>query len=140
MVERTVFSLPVGLHHRMKALAEGRGMSMAAFVRETLEQVAEVEPVHRISEERATYTAVLERPREAEEMKRLVISLPDQLLERVRRIGVRKGVSMAAVIRDSLEARATAERPKPRFGAFASGFTDTGRMAGEIQYEPRSWR
>jgi hypothetical protein len=86
------------------------------------------------------YVAKEERPEEATAMRRMVISLPEELHERVRVLGINSGVSMAALVRDLLEERTRRERPKPRFGAFTSGYTDTGRMAGEMRYEPRSWR
>jgi plasmid stability protein len=70
----------------------------------------------------------------------MVISLPEELHERVRILGAANGVSMAALVRDLLDERTRRERPKPRFGAFTSGYSDTGRLAGEIVYEPRSWR
>jgi hypothetical protein len=113
---------------------------MAALIRETLEEALEDAPGLRVAEARAPYTAVAERPDEVEEMKRLVISLPDDLLQRVRARGESSGVSMAAYIRNALEERTRRERPKPRFGAFASGYTNIARQAGEMQYEPRSWR
>ena len=135
-----MISLPVELHYRAKALAETRRMSLAALIRETLEEASGSGRVGRIGEARAAYVAVAERPEEVTAMKRMVISLPEELHERVRVLGVANGLSMAALVRDLLEERTRRERPKPRFGAFASGHTDTGRVAGEIQYEPRSWR
>jgi len=113
---------------------------MAALIRETLEEALKSAPSMRIAEGRAAYVAVEERPREAEDMKRIVISLPDALHRRVRAIGLSSGISMAAYIRGALEERTQKERPKPRFAAFESGYTDTARLAGELQYEPRSWR
>jgi len=140
-VERTVFSLPVGLHYRIKAIADRRGTSIAALVRGTLEEdLATARSSPRISEDRAAYIAVIEKPSEVDDMKRLVISLPEDLLQRVRARGESRGISMAAYIRSVLEERTVKERPKPSFGAFASGFTDTARLAGEMPYEPRSWR
>jgi plasmid stability protein len=114
---------------------------MAAFIRETLEDSTSYVPENRIAEARATYLAVPRRlDEEVNEMKRLVISLPDDLHNRVRLWGQSHGISMAAYIRDVLEERTRRERAKPSFGAFASGYTDTAAMAGEMQYEPRSWR
>lgn len=135
-----MFSLPAGLHYRVKAVADQRGISMAAYIRETLEDALDIAAVHKIPEARAAYTAVEERPKEVADMKRIVVSLPNDLHERLRVMGASRGISMAAFVRDALEERITQARPKPRFGAFASGYTDTGRLAGEMLYEPRSWR
>ena len=139
-MERTVFSLPAGLHHRAKALADRQGQSVAALIRDTLEEARQNRRPLSIGEGRVGYAAVEERPQEGDEMKRLVISLPEGLLHRVRAQGQISGVSMAAYIRGALEERTRRERPKPQFGAFASGYTDTARLAGEMPYEPRNWR
>ena len=111
---------------------------MAALIRETLEENLSTRR-HRIGDNRAAYTAAVAEPGEVEEMKRIVVSLPDDLHNRVRMQGHSRGVSMAAYVRETLEERTRRERPKPTFGAFESGFTDTAEMAGEFQYEPRSW-
>jgi hypothetical protein len=113
---------------------------MAALVRETLEEALNTQGPLRLGEGRIAYSAVAERSREVDEMKRLVISLPEGLLQRVRAQGQISGISMGAYIRGTLEERTRRERPKPRFGAFASGYTDTASLAGEFRYEPRSWR
>ena len=135
-----MFSLSAGLHHRVKALADRHGQSMAALVRGTLEEALDGRGPLRIGDGRVAYLAVEERPTEVDEMKRLVISLPEGLLQRVRAQGQISGISMGAYIRGTLEDRTRRERPKPSFGAFESGYTDTARLAGEMQYEPRSWR
>ena len=121
-------------------MAEERRISMAGVIREALEEALDAAPAGRLAEERATYVAVQTRQEEAAEMKRTIISLPDDLHERVRTEGSVRGISMAAYIRDALEERTLRRRPKPRFGAFASGYTDTARLAGDMQLEPRSWR
>jgi hypothetical protein len=55
-----------------------------------------------------------------------------------------RGISMASLIREAIEEKALngldRPRPKPRFGIFDSGYTDTARLAGEFKYEPPSWR
>lgn len=73
-------------------------------------------------------------------MDRTTISLPPDLHKRLRIMAAERGVSMASLIREAIEEKTTPKRPKPRFGIFDSGYTDTGRMAGEFKYEPRSWR
>lgn len=49
---------------------------------------------------------------------------------------------MAQFIREAAEEKAyDARPPKPKsVGMAASGYSDTGRLAGEIRPEPRSWR
>ena len=122
-------------------MAVRKGMSMAAFIRETLDEDQNRSSERRIRDVRASYAPVLDSTdQEVEGMKRIVISLPDAMLNRMRLLGQSQGMSMAAYIRGALEERTQRERPKPRFGAFASGFSDTGERAGEIEYEPRSWR
>jgi len=139
-MNRTMISLPADLHYRVKAMAEAKGISIAALIRETLEDSSDTAATRRIGEGRALYIAVQERPEEATAMKRIVISLPEELHERVRMLRTASGVSMAAFVRDLLEERTRRERPKPRFGAFESGYKDTARLAGEMHFEPRSWR
>ena len=138
-MNRTMISIPSYLHHRARALAESRGVSVAALIRETLEDSSN-SATRRIAEGRGLYIAVEEKPEEVTAMKRIVVSLPEELHERARMLGSASGVSMAALIRGLLEERTRRERPKPLFGAFASGYSDTARMAGEMQFEPRSWR
>lgn len=47
---------------------------------------------------------------------------------------------MGQLVREVLEEKVNECPPKPRSGIFASGYSDTGRLAGEMQYEPDSWR
>lgn len=112
---------------------------MSAVIRETLERADKTQG-WKMGEARVAYVTSRPVPREEAEMKRIVVTLPDEVHNWVRSSGQIAGTSMAAYIRDLLEQRLHEERPKPRFGAFDSGFTDTGRLAGEIMLEPRSWR
>ena len=74
-------------------------------------------------------------------MERTTISLPDDLLKRLRVIAAEEGTSMEALIREVLEEKLAGHRPKPRsLGIGASGHSDTGRRAGEERPTPRSWR
>jgi predicted DNA-binding ribbon-helix-helix protein len=139
-MDRTVIALPAGLHFRAKALAQSRNMSLAALIRAVLEESAGPSAVQRISKPRAAYVAAPVRNEEEDAMKRIVISLPQDIHERLREMRTESGMSMAALVRSLLDERTRRERPKPRFGAFASGYTDTGHLAGEMPYEPRSWR
>lgn len=65
-------------------------------------------------------------------MKRTTISLPNELLERVRAIAAERRMFTAAVVREALEEKAKDHRPRPRsLGIGASGHSDTARMAGD---------
>jgi hypothetical protein len=87
-------------------------------------------------------------------MVRTTVTLPEELLKRLKRIAKERDVPMAVVIREALEEKAGQEpiakaelpelrkRPKLSFiGAFDSGQTDTSELASDRSiYEPRSWR
>ncbi len=74
-------------------------------------------------------------------MDRTTISLPEELLERLRAMAAERRTSMAALIREALEEKAKSYRPRPRsWGIGASGHTDTASKAGDMRPEPRSWR
>ncbi|MFN8525582.1 MAG: CopG family transcriptional regulator [Chloroflexota bacterium] len=88
-------------------------------------------------------------------MKRTSVSAPEDLLERLRSLATRRGVSLAEVIREAMEAKVVGDgeetskggaqapeaRLKPRsIGMFRSGHTDTARLAGEHSIEPPPWR
>ncbi len=75
-----------------------------------------------------------------EAMERTTLVLPRELREKVRRLAAERGVSMGEIMREAIEEKVRARRPKPRLGIFDSGHTDTGSLAGEIKYEPPSWR
>lgn len=74
-------------------------------------------------------------------MERTTISLPEPLLERLRLIAAERRTSIAALVREALEAKVASHRPRPRsLGIGASGRADTARRAGDERAEPRSWR
>ena len=74
-------------------------------------------------------------------MERTTISLPDELLQRLRMIAVEQRMSMAALVREALEEKTRSYRPRPRsLGIGASGRGDTSRRSGEERAEPRPWR
>ncbi|MSQ40297.1 MAG: ribbon-helix-helix protein, CopG family [Dehalococcoidia bacterium] len=74
-------------------------------------------------------------------MERTTISLPDELLQRLRVIAAERGTSMAALVREALVEKTKGYRPRPRsLSIGASGHSDTARLAGEQRAEPRSWR
>lgn len=65
------------------------------------------------------------------------------LLDRLRAIAREEGVSLAEVIRQGMELRAQRSRPPVTFiGIGRSGRRGhrASERAGEIRFEPRSWR
>lgn len=74
-------------------------------------------------------------------MTRTTISIPDELLQRLRIMAAERQTSMASLVREALDEKTRNNRPKPKaIGIGASGHTDTARRAGEIRPAPRSWR
>lgn len=74
-------------------------------------------------------------------MIRTTISLPEEVLERLRRIAAEEGTSIAALVREAVEGKIEEHRPRPRsLGVGASGHRHTARRSGEERAEPRSWR
>ncbi len=74
-------------------------------------------------------------------MARTTISLPEDLLKRLRVLAAERGTSMAELIREGLEEIVGRQRPRPRsLGTGASGHTDTARKTTEQRPEPRAWR
>lgn len=75
------------------------------------------------------------------DVERTTISLPEELLKRLRLLAAERGTSMAALIREALESAVASHHPRPRsLGIGASGLADTARRAGEERSEPRAWR
>ncbi len=74
-------------------------------------------------------------------MERTTISLPEDVLKRLRLLAAERRTSMAALIREAVEEKTASLRPRPRsLGIGASGRRDTARRAGEERPEPRPWR
>jgi len=74
-------------------------------------------------------------------MTRTTLSIPDEVLERLRVIAAEEGTSMAALVRGALEDAIERRQPRPRsLGIGASGHRDTAGRAGAERPEPRSWR
>jgi predicted transcriptional regulator len=74
-------------------------------------------------------------------MERTTISLPEELAKRLRVVAAEQRRSMAALIREAIEEKVAAQRPRPRsLGIGASGHEDTARKAGEDRPESRAWR
>ena len=73
--------------------------------------------------------------------KRTTISLPQDLLKRLRIMAAERRTSMASLIREALEEKSASYRPKPKsLGIGDSGHSDTSRRAGEERAIPRPWR
>lgn len=73
-------------------------------------------------------------------MKRITISLPDELAARVEREARQDRTSISQVVRQSLTAKfgpvpEDGKRPVPIAGLFASGYTDTAERHDEILAE-----
>ena len=76
-------------------------------------------------------------------MKRTTIMAPEELLERLQSIAQQENLSLAEVIRQGLEWRASRRKRVPQFigaGRSTEEPHDTARQAGDIAYAPRSWR
>ena len=74
-------------------------------------------------------------------MERTTISVPGELLQRLRLMAAERRTSVASLVRDALEEKAKSYRPRPRsLGIGASGYGDTACRTGEERVEPRPWR
>ena len=74
-------------------------------------------------------------------MRRTTIVAPDELIEHLRREATERGVSLATVIREALEEKAQAYRPKPRsLGIGDSGRADLARRTADEPATPPPWR
>ena len=74
-------------------------------------------------------------------MERTTISIPKELLRRLRLMAAERRTSMASLVREALEDKTRSYCPRPRsLGIGASGHTDTARRTAEERVEPRSWR
>lgn len=76
-------------------------------------------------------------------MTRTTIMADEAVLEQLRRIARREGISLAETIRQALEWRARQRPVRPRFigaGESKRGPHDTARKSSDLQFQPRSWR
>jgi hypothetical protein len=72
---------------------------------------------------------------------RTTIVAPEHLLKRLRAMAAERGTSMADLIREALEEKASAERPRPpSVGVGTSGHSDTSDRSADERPMPRSWR
>ena len=89
----------------------------------------------------AAWVDVPHHSRYQDVMTRTTISIPEELLQRLRLIAAERRTSMAGLIREALVDKLGAYRTRPRsLGIGASGQKDTARRAGDERPEPRSWR
>ena len=69
------------------------------------------------------------------------LSLPDDLLQSIRLMAAERRTSMAVLVREALDEKARAYRPRPKsLGVGSSGHTDTARRVGEDRPQPRPSR
>ena len=69
------------------------------------------------------------------------IVVPEHIHRWVREAAAKRGETMGAFVSRAMEAEVVKHLPKPKsLGIFASGYTDTARKAGDMKFEPRSWR
>jgi metal-responsive CopG/Arc/MetJ family transcriptional regulator len=74
-------------------------------------------------------------------MERTTLSLPEELLHRLRVVAAERGTSMATLVREAVEEKLRDHRPRPRsLGVGDSGTRDTARESGDRRPMPRSWR
>jgi hypothetical protein len=76
-------------------------------------------------------------------MTRTTIMADPALLEKLRRIAQREGISLAQTIRQAMLLRVKPPRVKPRFigaGASKKWPNDTAERSGDLTFAPRSWR
>lgn len=72
-------------------------------------------------------------------MQRTTISLPAELIVRLKVLAAQRHTSMAALLREAAEEKAAETRPKPKsLGIGESKHTDTSRLAGDVRPVPRS--
>ena len=74
-------------------------------------------------------------------MRRTTISIPDELLQRLRVIAAKRRTSIAALVREALEEKAKSYHARPlSLGIGDSGQNDTARRTADERPEPRPWR
>jgi predicted transcriptional regulator len=74
-------------------------------------------------------------------MLRTTISLDVRTRARLRRIAAERGVSVAALIREAIDATIEQHAPRPRsLGVGASGTADTARRASDERPQPDAGR
>jgi len=70
-------------------------------------------------------------------MERTTISIPEELLGRLRVMATENRTSIAALIREALEEKAKAYHARPRsLGIGSSGHSDTARATSDTRPKP----
>ena len=71
-------------------------------------------------------------------MTRTTISLPDDVLQRLRILAAERRISMAEIIREAVEKELAGQRPLPRsLGIAESGTRYTSEEASDVRPKPR---
>lgn len=74
-------------------------------------------------------------------MSRITVAIPAHIRARLRDLASQRGVPLATIIREAIEEKLAAQRPRPEsLGVGWSGERDVARRSGEERPEPRSWR
>jgi predicted DNA-binding ribbon-helix-helix protein len=73
-------------------------------------------------------------------VQRTTIVMPEDLLEKLRRIADERGISFAALLREAAEEKAKGYRRPLRIIGIASIDEDLGRRSGEEPAVPEPWR
>ncbi|MBI4283504.1 MAG: ribbon-helix-helix protein, CopG family [Chloroflexi bacterium] len=74
-------------------------------------------------------------------MERTTMSIPEELLKRLRLMAAERGTSMAVLIREAVEEKVRSHRPKPKsIGMGDSGRTDISERSATERPVPRNWR
>ena len=76
-------------------------------------------------------------------MERTTISLPRELIVRLRIMAAERRTSMSAIIREAIEEKAGQTKPRPKpssLGMGDSGRSDLSQLASEGPVPPVSWR
>ena len=76
-----------------------------------------------------------------DEMQRTTIMADESTVDTLRKLARERGVSFAQVVREALDDKAQAYRPKPvSLGAGQSAPSRTAAQKGSNRQQPRSWR
>jgi predicted DNA-binding ribbon-helix-helix protein len=142
LMDRTTISLPPELHRKLRVMAADLGISMASLIREALDEKTALR--------KRTYLSMgsfasgeRDLARRSADMH-LVMADPGlrpEFRERLELIAAERGISVVALIRQTLEESPALRQPKPKsLGIDASDHTDISIRAGEERPVPRSWR
>lgn len=141
-MDRTTISLPPELHKKLRVMAAERAISMASLIREALEEKT-ASRKGRLLSLGSFASGEKDLARRSADMH-LVMAYPGltpEFLARLDLIAAERGISVVALIRQTLEESPALQQPKPKsLGIDASDQTDISIRAGEERPVPRSWR